>query len=154
MRFLILNWFGQKNPYELLNNHLKYFRFWLRIHWDVQISCIPRIIRIRKFSFRLFSEYGNFHPAYYLLMLSFSELENTFCVFSVYAKFRSSYAHYTLNFIPRFLLWVQFLSTYYQYTDNVIQRSIHKRKVFLRSITYSTEYQYALNFILHIISIS
>jgi hypothetical protein len=105
MRFFILNWFGQKNPSELLNKHLKYFRFWLRIRRDIRIFVhsahyqnteiflprityqnteifipriisirtvkfssniylIPRIIRIRKFSFRVLSEYGNFHSAY------------------------------------------------------------------------------------------
>ncbi len=76
MRFFILNWFGQKNPSELLNNHLKYFRFWLRICRDIRIFVhsayyqnteifLPRIMRIRKFSFRVLSECGNFHSAYY-----------------------------------------------------------------------------------------
>ncbi len=94
MRFFILNWFGQKNPSELLNKHLKYFWFWLRIRQDIRIfvhsACyqnteifipriisirtvkfssniylIPRIIRIRKFSFRVLSEYGNFPSEYY-----------------------------------------------------------------------------------------
>ncbi len=76
MRFFILNWFGQNNPSELLNKHLKYFRFWLQIRRDIGIFVhsayyqnteifLPRIIRIRKFSFRVLSEYGNFHSAYY-----------------------------------------------------------------------------------------
>jgi hypothetical protein len=76
MRFFILNWFGQKNPSELLNKHLKYFQFWLRIRQDIQIFVhsayyqkmeifLPHIIRIRKFSFRVLSEYGNFHSGYY-----------------------------------------------------------------------------------------
>jgi hypothetical protein len=76
MRFFILNWFGQKNPSELLNKHLKYFRFWLQIRRDIRIFVhsayyqnteifLPRIIRIRKFSFPVLSEYGNFHSAYY-----------------------------------------------------------------------------------------
>ncbi len=79
----VLNWFGQKNPSELLINHLKYFRFCLRIRRDIRIFVhsayyqnteifLPRIIRIRKFSFRVLSVYIQFHSTYYLLTLSFS----------------------------------------------------------------------------------
>jgi hypothetical protein len=61
MRFFVLNWFGQKNPSELLINHLKYFRLCLQIRRDIQIFMhsayyqnteifLPRIIRIQKFS--------------------------------------------------------------------------------------------------------
>jgi hypothetical protein len=61
---------------ELLNNHIKHFRFWLRIRRDVLIFVdsayyqnteifLPRIIKLWKFSFRVLSECGNFHSEYY-----------------------------------------------------------------------------------------
>jgi hypothetical protein len=125
MRFFVLNWFGQKNPSELLINHLKYFRFCLRIRRDIQIFVhsayyqnmeifLPRIIRIRKFLFRVLSVYVQFHSAYYLLTLSFSWngkyivrilsiSKISFLVFSLYAKFHSPYSLYEFNFFPRII---------------------------------------------------
>jgi hypothetical protein len=109
----ILNWFGQKNPSELLNKHLKYFWFWLWIRRDIQIFVHftyyqnkeifpPRIIRIRKFSFRVLSVYIKYHSTYYLLLISFSW--NGKYVFSVWVKFCSSYSHYMLYFISPILV--------------------------------------------------
>jgi hypothetical protein len=115
MRFFTLNWCGQKNPSELLNNHLKYFRVLLQTRWDIRIFVhsayyqnleifLPCIIRIQQFSFHVLSVYIQFHSAYYLLTLCFAWMKNTFCIFSVWAKFRSSYSCYTLNLIPCILL--------------------------------------------------
>ncbi len=105
MRLFILNWFGQKNPSELLNKHLKYFRFWLRICRDIQIFMhsaycqiteifLQRIIRIRKFSFLVLSEYGNFHSAYY--QYTNSEIQFEYLP-------HSAYSPYTYRFFPHIL---------------------------------------------------
>ncbi len=166
MRFFIWNWFGQKNPSELLNNHQMYFRFWIWICRDIQIFVhsayyrnteifLLRIIRIWKFSFHAISVYIQFQSMYYLLTLSFAWNGNTFCVFSVifisflvlslYAKFHSPYSCYQFNLVPHIIsIW----------TISFSVCIICKRKVFLRSITYSTYYQYALHFIPQIISIN
>ncbi len=75
MRLLILNWFGQKNPSELLINLLKYFRFYLRIRRDIWISVhsaysqytrnfIQCIICLCAISFRVLSDYVKFYSAY------------------------------------------------------------------------------------------
>jgi hypothetical protein len=141
MRFFVLNWFGQQNPSELLINQLTYFRFWLQIRWDIHIflhsmysqttgSFIPHIISIRKFSFCV-SVYGQLHFAYYLQMLSFSRNE---------------------THIPHVLSmsWTNIISIP-TISFNVLSA---KAKFFLRASTYSTNYQYALNFLPHIISIT
>jgi hypothetical protein len=92
MRFFILNWFGQMNPSELLNNHLKYSDFGFEFAERFEFSCIPCIIRIRKFSFHVLSEYGNFHSAYYQYTYNFLKW-----------KIHSAYCQYKLNFVPRIL---------------------------------------------------
>ncbi len=125
MRFFVLNWFGQKNPSELLNKHLKYFRFWLRIRRDIRISVhsaysqythnfIQRIIRLRAISFRVLSDYVKFYSAYSrhtrnedekcMTNLAFSRLRAvSFRVLSDYAEFHSPYYPNTLDFIPRII---------------------------------------------------
>jgi hypothetical protein len=90
MRFFSLNWFGQKNPSELLNNHLKYFKFWFQIR------------RYSNFhAFGILSEYGNFPSAYYQNMeifLSHITRKFSFHILSVYIKFHSAYYLLTLSF--------------------------------------------------------
>jgi hypothetical protein len=92
MRFLILNWFGPKNPSELLNNHLNYFRFWLRICRDIKIFVqsayyqntdifISRI-SIRTISFRVLSANTKFFLKW---------------------KIRSAYSQNEQNFVPQIL---------------------------------------------------
>jgi hypothetical protein len=106
MSFFILNWFGQNNPSELLNNHLKYFRFWLQIRWDIQIFVhsayyqnteifLPRIIRIRKFSNRIF-------PVY----VQFPHVLSANAKFFLKWKIHSVYSQYELNFAP-FILTIR-----------------------------------------------
>jgi hypothetical protein len=95
------NWFG---PSELLNNHLKYFQFWLRIRRDIRtfvhsayyqkmeifIPCImirirkfiPRIIILGKISFRVLSANAKFFLKWNTLSAS---------------------SQYELNFNPRIL---------------------------------------------------
>ncbi len=113
MRFFILNWFGQKNPSVLLNKHLKYFRFWLRIRRDIQIFVhSARIIRIRKFSFHVLQNTEIFLPSiirirkFSFRVLSVYEQWNlvwiftSFRIFSVYVQILSAYSQYTNRFIP------------------------------------------------------
>jgi hypothetical protein len=112
MRFLILNCFGQKNPSELLINLLKYFRFYLRIRRDIQISVhsaysqytrnfTQHIIRLRAISFRVISDYVKFYSAYSQHTHNEDEKCMTkFSVLSVYAQFLSGYYPITQNFIP------------------------------------------------------
>jgi hypothetical protein len=116
MRFFSLNWFGQKNQSELLNNHLKYLRFWLRIRRDIRILCLLLMIRIRKFSFCVLSEYGNFPSPYYqntkiFLPRIIRIRKFSFRVLSVYVKFHSAYYLLMLSF---FLEW-KIHSAYSQY---------------------------------------
>ncbi len=123
MRFFILNWFGQKNPSELLINLLKYFRFLLWIRQDIRISVhsaysqytlnfIRRFIRLRAISFRVLSDYVEFHSAYYPNTRNEGEKCMTkSCVLSVYP---------------------QFLTAYYPITQNLIQRIIRLRRISFR----------------------
>ncbi len=102
MRFLIVNWFGQKNPSELLINLLKYFRFYLRIRRDIRISMhsaysqytrnfIQRIIHLRAISFRVLFDYVKFYSAYSQHTRNEDEKCMTkFSVLSVYAQFLSA----------------------------------------------------------------
>jgi tRNA splicing ligase len=109
MRFFILNWFGQMNPSELLNNHLKYSDFGFEFAERFEFSCIPCIIRIRKFSFHLLSEYGNFQNTEIFILRIISIRTISFHVLSANAKFflkwkiHSAYCQYKLNFVPRIL---------------------------------------------------
>jgi hypothetical protein len=64
MRFFVLNWYGQKNPSELLINHLKYFNFGFEFAEILKLSCILCILRIWAFL-------GNFRSAYYQYMDNF-----------------------------------------------------------------------------------
>ncbi len=113
-RFFILNWFGQKNPSELLNNHLSIFDFSFKFAEIFEFSCIPRIIRIRKFTFHVLSVYGNFPFAYYqnteiFIPRIISICKISFRVLSAKAKFflewkiHSAYSQYKLNFVPGIL---------------------------------------------------
>ncbi len=153
MRFFVLNQYGQKNPFELLINHLKFF-----------------ILASNSRAFRIFSEYGQFHSMYYqnteifvpriisIWTISFRVLSinakffrkwnthsaysqyelNSFLVFSLYAKFHSVYSRYELNFILRFF-WDQAL------IPHVI--SMRLISFLVLSVLYK------LNFIPHTISI-
>jgi hypothetical protein len=134
----------------------------------------PRYSNFR--AFRVLSQYRNSHSTHYqnteiFIPCIISICTISFLVLSANAKFflkwniHSAYSQYELNWVPRiltiyyitfcvFLLWVKILSMYYQYMDNFIQRIIRKRQFFLRSSTYSWNYQYAPNFIWCIISIS
>jgi hypothetical protein len=128
MRFFILNWFGQKNPSELMNKHLtvSIFDFGFEFAEIFKFSCIPRIIRIRKFSFHVLSEYGNFPSAYYQNMEIFIPRiirirtvkfslniylipriirirKFYFRILSEYGNFHSAYSQYTYRLILRIL---------------------------------------------------
>jgi hypothetical protein len=59
MRVLGFNSLGQKNPSELLINHLRCFRFYLRVQYIYMY-----ILQISKDSFCIHSEYTQFHSAY------------------------------------------------------------------------------------------
>jgi hypothetical protein len=119
MRFFLLSWYGQKNPLELLINHLMYFRFRLQICRDIQIfvyfvcsqntgNFVPRIIRIfrslyyQNFVFRVLSEF------FVLSIISIRTI--SFRVLSANAKFflkwntHSAYSQYELKFVPRILI--------------------------------------------------
>ncbi len=111
MRYFILNWFGQKNPSELLNKHLKYFRFGFKFTEIFKFSCIPCIIRMRKFSSHILSVYGNFPSAYYqnteiFIPRIISIRKISFRVLSANDKFflewkiHSAYSQYELSFVP------------------------------------------------------
>ncbi len=126
MRFFILNWFGQKNPSELLNKHLKYFRFWLRIRRDIRIFVhsayyqkteifLPRIFRIKNFPFAYYQNTEIFIPRIISLRtVTFSQniylipriiriRKFSFRVLSEYGNFQSAYSQYTYRFILRIL---------------------------------------------------
>jgi hypothetical protein len=123
-----LNVFGPKNTSELLFNHLKYFRFWLLIRWDIWIFVHSAIFGVRKVSFRVFSVYRKFH----------------FRVLSVYGQFHIVHLFWE-TFSEDSKYWGN--SAFYLYTHSFILRMLSRQKV-----SFCIFYLY-LNFILCIISI-
>jgi hypothetical protein len=154
---------------ELLNwwhSPFKYFWFLFRCR-DIQMfmhyayifseyrtaSFILHIIRVRKFLFCILSVYRQFHSAYYLQTLRFSQngthnlhilsmSKISFLVFWLYAKLHSAYSRYESNFIPHIISIRTYFIVLTQTTSFFWDQALILR------ITY----QYAINLIPRIIS--
>ncbi len=158
MIFFVLNWLGLKKTFELVK-HRKYF-FPSNSLWYSKFRAFTKFHFI--YYYIIFTK---FHFIYYLYMLNFippiiSIQTISFHILSRNTKFllksntNSAYPQYALNFIPRTILsvYAKIHSAHSYYMLNFIPSIISIRTI-SHSLNYQhTYYQYALYFILCIIS--